>query len=71
MKNAGVVTRGYVLGFISQYIDEHGYAPSVREIAAALGKSQTGVQYAIEQLERAGEIKRGPRGTSRTITVIR
>ena len=34
---SGDVTRVAILKFIAQYFDEHGYAPSVREIGAAVG----------------------------------
>jgi len=48
-----------VLDFISQYIQKHGYSPSLREIGDALGLSAVStVHEHIAALERKGVIKK-------------
>jgi repressor LexA len=50
-------TREKILRFISGFKDSHGYAPTVREIAAACGVASTSVvQYHLVNLEKAGVI---------------
>ena len=49
--------REEVLGFLREYIAEHGYGPSVREICAATGLRSTGsAHYHLKALARDGEI---------------
>mgnify|MGYP004477485925 CR=1 FL=1 len=58
-----------VLEFISQTIEQEGYAPSVRDICAALGfKSTSTVHMYLERLEAKGYIQKAS-GKSRTIRV--
>jgi SOS-response transcriptional repressor LexA len=60
-----------ILFFIIEYHKEHGYAPSVREIAAALEVGSTNtVNYHLDRLAASGYIMRQKR-ISRGITVIR
>jgi repressor LexA len=68
MQKRGVAsTRQRVLENIRDFIERHGYAPSVREIRDALHISSTSVvQYHLDALEVAGEIRRS-RDHSRTI----
>lgn len=48
-----------IFEYIKNTIDERGIAPTVREIAGAVGlKSTSSVQYNLEQLEKAGYIRR-------------
>ncbi len=48
-----------ILGFISEFADEHGYPPSIREIGQAVGISSTSVvDYNLRILEREGHIRR-------------
>lgn len=48
-----------IFDYIKSTIDERGIAPTVREIASAVGlKSTSSVQYHLELLEQAGYIKR-------------
>ena len=52
-------TQYLVLKEIVEYEDQHGYAPSIREIGASLGlNSSASVHYHIEKLEAAGYIER-------------
>jgi repressor LexA len=48
-----------ILTFIDDYMDEHGYPPSIREIGAAAGISSTSVvDYNLRILERDGHLRR-------------
>ena len=54
--------REKVLEFVRDYIDEHGFAPSIREIARAVGvRSTKAVKYHLDILVNEGLIKRTPR----------
>ncbi len=45
--------------FVRAYIEEHGFAPSVREIGAAVGISSTkAVKYHLDVLVREGQLER-------------
>ena len=47
-----------ILQFLNEYMDEYGYAPSVREICAAVGlKSTATVSYHLSELKRLGLIE--------------
>lgn len=57
------------LRFLRQYAADHGYAPSIREIMAALGVNSTNaVIDHLDALERKGMITRG-RKASRAIAL--
>jgi repressor LexA len=49
-----------VLNFIQEYYSEHGIAPSVREVASALGKSAQAIQQHIESLRAKGFLHHQP-----------
>lgn len=52
-----------LLDFLHSYIDQQGYPPSYREMAAALGfKSTNGVAYQLRCLEDKGYLERVARG---------
>ncbi len=72
MKNKELTKRQEsVLGFIEEYLTEHGYPPSVREICAALSISgPAGVLKHLKALERKGRIRRVP-GASRAIELTK
>jgi repressor LexA len=58
-----------VLEFIREYLEIHGYPPSIREIASHLGVSGTlGVVKHLKALERAGYLRRMP-GSSRGLSL--
>ena len=70
----------FILNFIREYISEHGYAPSIREIKAeveraglvrtASGNTSTSVvDYNLRALEEAGYIRRD-RNKSRAIELV-
>lgn len=63
-----------ILAFIRAFLDERGYAPSVREIAAGCAlKSTSVVAYNLRQLEDMGLCPEGSRrepGQSRTIVLV-
>jgi repressor LexA len=47
--------------FLTHYVDEHGYPPTVREIGEAVGLASPSTVHAhLANLERAGLIKRDP-----------
>jgi repressor LexA len=47
--------------FLTEYVDEHGYPPTVREIGEAVGLASPSTVHAhLANLERAGLIKRDP-----------
>lgn len=49
-----------VLDFIQAHLAKHGMAPSVREIAEALGKSPQAIQQHIESLRTKGRLQHQP-----------
>lgn len=64
-----MTTKDDLLEFIKQYIDEHGYSPSYRDMVSAGIVSSTSVaNYNLSILEREGSISRAP-GKARTIVV--
>lgn len=60
-----------VLNFIADYIEQYGYPPSMRDIAAHIGVSgNVAVISHLDALERKGYIRRDT-GSSRGIVLIR
>ena len=58
-----------VLDFVTGYIEENGYPPALRDIAAHLGVNGTfGVMKHLDALERKGHVRRG--GNSRGISLV-
>lgn len=58
-----------ILEFLNTYMEKNGYAPSVREICAAVGlKSTATVSYHLNELKRRGLIE-GDSTKSRAITL--
>ena len=50
-----------ILEFIRQWVQRHGYPPSVREIGEAVGLvSPSSVAYQLKELERKGYLRRDP-----------
>jgi repressor LexA len=50
-----------ILEFIREWVDEHGYPPSVREIGEAVGLvSPSSVAYQLKELEKKGHLRRDP-----------
>ncbi|MCX7682728.1 MAG: transcriptional repressor LexA [Anaerolineae bacterium] len=48
-----------ILAFIREYVEENGYAPSIREIALSVGISSTSVvSYNLRRLEELGYLSR-------------
>ena len=47
--------------FLAEYVDEHGYPPTVREIGDAVGLASPSTVHAhLANLERAGLLRRDP-----------
>ncbi len=58
-----------ILQFVTAFISEHGYAPSVREICQAVDlRSTASVHYHLNELRRLGKIEMEP-SKGRTINV--
>lgn len=49
-----------VLGAMRRYIREHGIAPTIQDIAEAMGLTKTSVHEHLVTLERDGHLKRVP-----------
>ena len=60
-----------ILNYVNQFVQENGYAPSVREIGAAVGlRSTASVSYHIQQLQEKGLLQSpGVKGRKRSIVV--
>ena len=58
-----------ILDYVNQFIQEHGYAPSVREIGAAVGlRSTASVSYHLQALQEKGLLlSPGAKGRKRSI----
>ena len=58
-----------ILEFINQFVQENGYAPSVREIGAAVGLNSTAsVSYHLQQLQAQGLLQTaGGKGSKRSV----
>ena len=51
----------HILEFMREWVDQHGYPPSVREIGEAVGLvSPSSVAYQLKVLERKGYLRRDP-----------
>ncbi|HET6480338.1 MAG TPA: transcriptional repressor LexA [Actinoplanes sp.] len=58
-----------ILSMIREWIDQHGYPPTIREIGAAVGlDSPSSVAHQLKVLEDRGYLRRGARG-SRAIDI--
>src|SRR5688500_17470901 len=50
-----------IWGFLVDYVDRHGYPPTVREIGEAVGLASPSTVHAhLANLERAGYVRRDP-----------
>lgn len=58
-----------IYGYIKEYIREHTYPPSLKEIAAAHYMSRTNVTRYLDRMQGMGLIARDP-GRSRGITLL-
>ncbi len=58
-----------ILDFVNQFVQENGFAPSVREIGAAVGlRSTASVSYHLQQLQEKGLLlSPGAKGRKRAI----
>lgn len=59
-----------IVDAIDNYYTQYGFCPTVREIADAVGKGSTTVQFHIEKLIEDGIITKQP-GKIRTIRVVK
>ena len=58
-----------ILDYVNQFVQENGYAPSVREIGSAVGlRSTASVSYHLQQLQEKGLLQSpGAKGRKRAI----
>ena len=58
-----------IVAFVNQFVQENGYAPSIREIGAAVGlRSTASVSYHLTQLQEQGLlVSPGGKGAKRSI----
>ena len=58
-----------ILEYVNQFVQENGYAPSVREIGAAVGlRSTASVSYHLQALQEKGLLQApGAKGRKRAI----
>lgn len=60
-----------ILEYLSNFVDDHGYPPTVREVGSFFGiKSTNGVSDHLRALERKGYISRSD-GQSRGLTILK
>jgi SOS-response transcriptional repressor LexA len=59
-----------VYEFIKKHLQQHGYAPSIREISAGTGLSGPRAQIELARLEGQGRIAMTP-GIARSIRVLK
>ena len=64
---------GKILDFVNEFVQENGFAPSVREIGAAVGlRSTASVSYHLNQLQEKGLLQSpGAKGRKRAIVTAR
>ena len=62
-----------ILEFVERFVQENGYAPSVREIGAAVGLSSTAsVSYHLHQMQEKGMLRAsGGKGSKRSVITNR
>ena len=62
-----------ILDFVNTFVQENGFAPSVREIGAAVGlRSTASVSYHLQQLQEKGLLQSpGAKGRKRAIVTAR
>ena len=59
-----------ILDFVNQFVQENGFAPSVREIGEAVGlRSTASVSYHLQQLQEKG-LLRAPGGKGRKRAIV-
>ena len=59
-----------ILDYVNQFVQENGYAPSVREIGAAVGlRSTASVSYHLQQLQAKGSLQ-SPNGKGKKRAVV-
>lgn len=65
----GVGSRDRVLAAVQEFIAEHGYPPTMREIGDVVGMVPSSVSHHLQALEVTGRIKRRE-GIARGITIV-
>ena len=61
-----------ILEFVNAFVQENGFAPSVREIGAAVGlRSTASVSYHLQQLQEKGLLLPAQKGRKRSLVTAR
>ena len=61
-----------ILEFVNAFVQENGFAPSVREIGAAVGlRSTASVSYHLQQLQEKGLLMPAQKGRKRSLVTAR
>lgn len=63
-------TTSLVFSYISTFIQQHGHAPSQREIARGCYLAQSSVRYHLAKLKADGRISYDP-GKARNLTITK
>lgn len=63
------VVTDFVYDFIKQYVDSHGFSPSIADIARGCHMSRSNAMRYLDRLEAFGRITREP-GVARSITLL-
>lgn len=70
-RSRGIKSRDKIYEFIGEYIKNHDYSPTIREICAGVGlRSTSSVYYQLSVLERQERIKT-EHGKVRTIKILK
>lgn len=59
-KADGIKRRQNMVAFAEKYIREHGYAPTLAEVAAALSANENTIRHHMRQLMRIGDVVGNP-----------
>ena len=66
---SGLKSRHLIYVFIEQYIADHGYSPSMRDIGVEVGMDVSVVRYHLLHMEKQGLIERDA-GIARSIRIV-
>ena len=65
----GLKSRDVIYKFIEQYLVDHDYSPSMRDIGAAVGMDVSVIRYHLLRMEQDGLIERDA-GIARSIRIV-
>ncbi|WP_074892049.1 LexA family protein [Pseudomonas graminis] len=68
-KNELTVVKAETLRFITQYINQHGYSPTIADLADAVGVRHNAIAERLARLLRKGAITKKP-GIARSVRPV-